>query len=69
MNRELKDEGLTITLPDGRELGYLTVGEGKSILYFHGQPSSRLDVLYLKEYANSRGLKIIGKRKRLLTMS
>ncbi len=60
MNGESKEEGLTITLPDGRKLGYLIVGEGKPVFYFHGQPSSRLDVLYLKEYANSRNLKIIG---------
>ena len=60
MNGESKEEGLTITLPDGRRLGYLIVGEGKPVFYFHGQPSSRLDILYLKEYANSRNLKIIG---------
>ena len=60
MNRESTEEGLTMTLPDVRRLGYLIVGEGKPVLYFHGQPTSRLDVLYLKEYSNSRNLKIIG---------
>jgi pimeloyl-ACP methyl ester carboxylesterase len=53
-------EGLTFTLPDERALGYLSVGEGKPIFYFHGLPSSRLDVLYLQEYATSRNLQFIG---------
>jgi pimeloyl-ACP methyl ester carboxylesterase len=59
MNSESEKE-LSITLPDGRELGYLIVGEGKPVFYFHGLPTSRLDILYLKEQSNSRSLKIIG---------
>jgi len=35
-------------LPDGRNLGYLVVGEGKPVFYFHGLPGSRLDILLLK---------------------
>lgn len=38
-----------IFLPDGRKLGYLLVGEGTPVFYFHGTASSRLEVLLLKE--------------------
>jgi pimeloyl-ACP methyl ester carboxylesterase len=57
---EIWEKEQRITLPDGRKLGYLIVGEGKPVLYFHGIPSSRLDVLFLKEIAGSRKLKVIG---------
>ena len=60
MDKQLVEEGQTIALPDGRSLGYLEVGEGKPVLYFHGIPTSRLDVLLLKEIAQSRHLRIIG---------
>jgi pimeloyl-ACP methyl ester carboxylesterase len=60
MDRRLTEEGQTIALADGRRLGYLEVGEGKPVLYFHGIPTSRLDVLFLKEIAHSRHLRIIG---------
>lgn len=53
-------EDQTLTLPDGRKLGYLIVGEGKPVFYFHGIPSSRLDVLFFKEIASSRQLQVIG---------
>ena len=39
----------TFSLPDGRQLGYCIVGEGKPVLYFHGTASSRLETLLLKE--------------------
>lgn len=60
MSVNSKEEELTFTLPDGRKLGYLIVGEGKPVFYFHGQPTSRLDILHLTEFASSRNLKIIG---------
>jgi pimeloyl-ACP methyl ester carboxylesterase len=47
-------------LPDGRRLGYSIVGEGKPVVYFHGTVSSRLEVLLLKELAESGKLQIIG---------
>jgi pimeloyl-ACP methyl ester carboxylesterase len=50
----------TIPLPDGRKLGYYVVGMGKPVVYFHGTASSRLEVLLLRELANSARLKIIG---------
>jgi pimeloyl-ACP methyl ester carboxylesterase len=60
MNVGSMEEELTFTLPDGRKLGYLIVGEGKPVFYFHGQPGSRFDILHLNDYVNSRNLKIIG---------
>ena len=52
--------GRTIELPDGRQLGYLIVGEGKPVVYFHGTASSRLEVLLLKKLAYASELQIIG---------
>ena len=49
-----------IVLPDGRRLGYSTVGNGKPVVYFHGTASSRLEVLLLNEFAQSTNLQIIG---------
>jgi pimeloyl-ACP methyl ester carboxylesterase len=46
-------------LPDGRRLGYLTIGSGNPLLYFHGTASSRLEVLLLEELAKN-GLRLIG---------
>ncbi|MEM2081315.1 MAG: alpha/beta hydrolase [Candidatus Bathyarchaeia archaeon] len=52
--------GQTLSLPDGRQLGYLTVGKGSPIIYFHGTASSRLEILLLKELASQAKLQIIG---------
>ena len=62
MSKELKgEEGQTITLPDGRKLGYLIIGEGKPIFYFHGLlVGSRLDVLNMRKVAEQMNLQIIG---------
>lgn len=49
-----------VTLPDGRKLGYCTVGKGQPVIYFHGTASSRLEVLLLKSFAENAGLQIIG---------
>ena len=49
-----------VTLPDGRKLGYCTVGKGQPVIYFHGTASSRLEVLLLKEFAEKAGLQIVG---------
>lgn len=42
----------TFTLPDGRTLGYALYGsaDGWPVLYFHGTPSSRLEVQLLYQY-------------------
>lgn len=56
----LSEEGHTIIMPDERKLGYLIIGEGKPVFYFHGTPLSRLDVLNLRDVAYSRHLQMIG---------
>jgi pimeloyl-ACP methyl ester carboxylesterase len=48
------------SLPDGRQLGFSLVGEGKPVLYFHGTASSRLETLLLKEFACSYDFQVIG---------
>jgi len=62
MSEESKEEeGQTVTLPDGRKLGYLIVGAGKPVFYFHGLlVGSRLDVLNMREAAEHVNLQIIG---------
>ena len=59
MSELSKEEGETVSLPDGRNLVYLIVGEGKPALYFHGLPGSRLDVLLQKGFS-SKHLQMIG---------
>lgn len=49
-----------VSLPDGRKLGYCVVGKGHPVIYFHGTASSRLEVLLLKNLAESAGLQIVG---------
>jgi pimeloyl-ACP methyl ester carboxylesterase len=46
-------------LPDGRQIGYYALGEGKPVLYFHGTASSRLEALLLRELAFTAKLQII----------
>jgi len=53
-------KGKTFSLPDGRQLGYCIVGEGKPVLYFHGTASSRLEILLLEKFAFANRLQIIG---------
>ena len=52
--------GQTLSLPDGRKLGYLTIGDGRPVIYFHGTASSRLEILLLKELVSQAKLQIIG---------
>jgi pimeloyl-ACP methyl ester carboxylesterase len=60
MTRKSNVDGQTFTLPDGRKLGYLIVGEGKPVFHFHGYPSSRLEVLNFKGVSHAYNLKFIG---------
>ena len=48
-----------ITLPDGRNIGYTTIGKGDPIIYFHGTASSRLEAYLLKKLTTIEKLKII----------
>ncbi|MCW4047751.1 MAG: alpha/beta hydrolase [Candidatus Bathyarchaeota archaeon] len=59
-NEEAQQREQAFSLPDGRQLAYCTVGEGKPVLYFHGTASSRLETLLLKELAFTAKLQIIG---------
>jgi hypothetical protein len=40
----MAEDNQTISLPDGRQLGYLIVGKGAPVFYFHGTASSRLEL-------------------------
>jgi hypothetical protein len=51
----------TLTLPDGRKLGYAQYGSptGKPILYQHGFPGSRLEASQLHDLSTELNLRII----------
>ena len=52
----------TITLADGRRLGYAEFGDtmGKPVLYFHGFPSSRLEAAGFDDIARRVGARVVG---------
>jgi pimeloyl-ACP methyl ester carboxylesterase len=50
--------GKTMSLPDERKLGYLIIGEGHPVFWFHGLPGSRISVLNLSKISGP--LKLIG---------
>jgi pimeloyl-ACP methyl ester carboxylesterase len=52
----------TIQLRDGRTLGYMEVGkaDGLPIFHFHGNGSSRLEVLIVQSAAENLGVRLIG---------
>lgn len=56
-----KDTSETLTLPDGRKLGYAQFGllTGKPIFYCHGLPGSRVEGGHLHEAALATGARII----------
>lgn len=53
----------TITLPDGRTLGYATYGSSNpadpTLIYFHGYPSCRLEGEALDQIAKKHGLRVV----------
>lgn len=51
----------TLTLTDGRKLGYAQYGDltGKAIFFFHGTPGSRIDGAFLHDEALKVGVRII----------
>lgn len=55
------NEDETVTLGDGRTLGYAEYGDpgGSPVMFFHGWPSSRLQAAYLDRPAAERGIRII----------
>ena len=52
---------VTLTLPDGRALGYAEYGDpaGAPGFYFHGHPGSRFEAELADEPARERGLRVI----------
>jgi hypothetical protein len=55
------DSSATLTLPDGRKLGYAQYGSpnGKAILYHHGFPGSRIEAAAFHELSSELGLRMI----------
>jgi hypothetical protein len=51
-----------LTLPDGRQIGYAEEGKGNPVVYFHGTASSRLEILFLKQFAHEYQFRLIGIR-------
>lgn len=51
----------TVTLPDGRELGYAQYGSqpGRAVLYIHGLPGSRIEATIWEELAVRMGVRMI----------
>jgi pimeloyl-ACP methyl ester carboxylesterase len=51
----------TMTLPDGRTLAYTEIGapDGPVVLYFHGAPGSRLELVALDEAFTTGGVRVI----------
>lgn len=51
----------TITLPDGRLLGFAEYGQpdGKPLLYFHGYPASRREAAPIAKEVRERGIRLI----------
>ena len=62
MNDKIMNDSLSMTLPDGRQLGYAEYGDltGKPIFYFHGFPGSRLEAGHLQKIALSHHYRLIG---------
>ncbi len=53
---------LTVAAPDGRAIGVRLAGasDGPLVIYHHGAPSSRLDVDFLHERSERRGVRLAG---------
>ncbi|KAJ4165517.1 hypothetical protein LMH87_007147 [Akanthomyces muscarius] len=52
----------TITLPDGRSLGFAEYGDAhgrKTLLYFHGYPSSRIEAKMLHKLALAHSVRLL----------
>ena len=55
------DSSDTVTLPDGRKMGYAQYGSltGKAILYLHGLPGSRIEAASYHDLGLELGVRII----------
>jgi pimeloyl-ACP methyl ester carboxylesterase len=56
----MSSQNQTLTLPDGRQLGYAQEGKGNPVIYFHGTASSRLEIQLLKQLTQEGSLRLIG---------
>jgi len=58
---EKTEYGKSIALSDGRKLGYIERGSSieNTIIYFHGWPSSSLELLLSEEFTSYEGVRII----------
>lgn len=56
------DSSDTMTLPDGRKLGYAQYGQltGKPIFWLHGLPGSRTEAAYFHDIGLELGVRMIG---------
>jgi pimeloyl-ACP methyl ester carboxylesterase len=54
-------ENGTLTLGDGRRLGYAQYGraDGEPLFYFHGHPGSRMEARFARQAAEVAGLRVI----------
>ena len=52
---------LTVSLPDGRQLGYAEWGDpyGRPVFYFHGTPASRLDPVCFPQAPGAAGVRLL----------
>lgn len=55
------ESSATLTLPDGRKLGYAQYGSltGKPILFFHGLPGSRIDCAGFHDLGKELGARLV----------
>jgi pimeloyl-ACP methyl ester carboxylesterase len=51
----------SVILPDGRTLAYTDLGASDDpvVMYFHGAPSSRLDLAYFEDELAARGVRVV----------
>jgi hypothetical protein len=56
-----KDHSETLLLPDGRTLGYAQYGSltGRTVIYLHGHPGSRLEGAHLHDLGLKLGARIV----------
>ena len=61
MNKRELEEGKTISLSDGRKLGFIERGDAgeKVVFYLHGWPCSRFEMLLVELFTTFKGVRMI----------